>query len=328
MSLDFHREQEYLVERIEPEEAYEDLLKFPKYLEIETTNACNARCPMCTIADWGPTAKPMTDSLFAKIASEVSDHAKEVKRVSLYRDGEPLMDKKLASRVAMVKEGGIKNVHISTNVSLLTESKSRDLLHAGLDSIILSIDSLNKEVFETIRVRLVLEEVLENALRFIDLRNKIRPETRITVRMINQELNRGEWPEYHAFWSQRLSDNDRVYGRTISNWGGQLKGFKPIDKSYEPNLPCVALWSLLDIHCNGDVPLCNIDFNNKYSNGSVVTSSIEELWLSKVMAQRREWHLRRQKGLISLCKDCNVWDEPTDGQGISAQYAEQVELLT
>ena len=124
-------------------------MKFPKYLEIETTNACNARCPMCTIADGGPTAKPMTDSLFAKIASEVSDHAKEVKRVSLYRDGEPLMDKKLASRVAMVKEGGIKNVHISTNVSLLTESKSRDLLHAGLDSIILSIDSLNKEVFET-----------------------------------------------------------------------------------------------------------------------------------------------------------------------------------
>ena len=31
---------------------FENLLEFPKYIEIETVNACNARCPMCTINDW------------------------------------------------------------------------------------------------------------------------------------------------------------------------------------------------------------------------------------------------------------------------------------
>lgn len=318
--------QDYLVRRIQPGRPYETFLNFPSYLEVETINACNARCPMCTIEDWERGAKPMTKALFTKISDELIDHASEIERVSLYRDGEPLIDKSLADRVTILKEGGIKNTHISTNVSLLTEQKSKDLLSAGLDSIILSIDSLQKEVYERIRVRLVLEEVLENALKFIEQRDKIRPETKITVRMIRQEGNEDEWPEFNAFWSEKLSEHDRVYFRNVYNWGGQLKGFSPLSLSYEPNLPCVALWSLMVIFCNGDVPLCNIDFNNKFNNGSVVNNSIQELWQSKVMRERRNWHLTGQKSKMSLCQNCNVWDEPPDGDGVSQEFADEVEL--
>ena len=73
------------------------------------------------------------------------------------------------------------------------------------------------------------------------------------------------------------------------------KNYKPIEKSFEPNLPCVVLWSLMVFFTNGDVPLCNIDFNNKYPTGSVMKNSIRELWHSKVMQQRREWHLKSKK---------------------------------
>lgn len=318
--------ENYLVKRIDSDSTYDSLLRFPSYLEIETVNACNARCPMCTIADWERGVKPMTDKLFDKIAAEIIDHSDEVKRVSLYRDGEPLIDKKLPARVAKLKDGGIKDTHISTNVSLLSESKSVDLLHAGLDSIILSIDSLNKKTYEQIRVRLIFEEVLENALNFIALRNKIRPSTRITVRMIRQEANKDEWPDYDAYWSQKLSQVDRVYSKNVYNWGGQLADYQALAPSYEPTLPCVALWSLMCIFCNGDVPLCNIDFNNKYPSGSVATHSIAELWRSKVMNQRRELHLSGNKSGITLCQNCNVWDEPVDTEGVSSQYGELVEL--
>lgn len=317
---------EYLTRRINPGGTYQELLTFPSYLEIETVNACNARCPMCTIADWERGHAPMRDQLYEKIAAELIDHAEEIKRVSLYRDGEPLLDRKLPQRVAMLKEGGIKNVMISTNVSLLNEARSKDLLHAGLDTVIMSIDSLDKEVFESIRVRLNFEEVMENALRFIELRKEIRPQTKIWVRLIRQESNKNEWPDFHKYWSQRLLDHDRVYFHNIFNWGGQLKGFKPIAGSFEPNLPCVALWSLLVIFCNGDVPLCNVDFNNKYPTGSVLTNSIEELWQSKTMLQRRKWHLTGHKATISLCENCNVWDEAPSRDSVSAQYASDVGL--
>jgi sulfatase maturation enzyme AslB (radical SAM superfamily) len=318
--------QEYLARRIMPGGTYEDLVRFPRYLEIETVNVCNARCPMCTIADWERGHTPMKDALYKKIASEVIEHSDQVKRVSLYRDGEPLIDKKLASRTAVLKDGGVKEVAISTNVSLLDGSRSYDLLHAGMDTVIMSIDSLNKEVFESIRVRLVFEEVMENVHRFIQLRNQIRPETRIWMRMIRQAENKDEWPDYQRYWSRYVGDQDRIYYRNIFNWGGQLDGFTPIAKSFEPNLPCVALWSLMVIFCNGDVPLCNVDFNNKYPTGSVLTQSIEELWQSKVVAERRDLHLTGQKSKISLCDNCNVWDESPIGDGISGQYATEMEL--
>jgi len=318
--------QEYLTRRIKPGHSYAELLRFPAYLEIETINACNARCPMCTIADWERGYSPMTDELFNKISAEVIEHAEDVERVSLYRDGEPLIDKKLPERVATLKDGGIKTTAITTNVSLLDEAKAKDLLRAGLDLFILSIDSLEKEVFESIRVRLKFEEVLENALRLIELRNEIRPESKIWVRMIRQPSNEHEWPHFNDFWSPRLSNQDRVYYHNIHNWGGQLKGFKPVTGTYEPALPCVALWSLMVVFCNGDVPLCNVDFNNKFPTGSVLTSSLEDLWQSKIMNQRRDWHMAGEKYQVSICKNCNVWDEPPDIESISGEYADQVGL--
>ena len=328
MHLDPKRAKEYLNRRISPGERYEDLLSFPRFLEIETVNACNARCPMCTIDDWQRHTPTMKDDLFKRIADEIIDHRDVVKRVSLYRDGEPLLDKKLPDRVAILKDGGVNATSISTNVSLLTEDRSLALLEAGLDMIIMSVDSLDKEVFESIRVRLKLQEVLANALKFIELRDKIRPQTRIYMRMIRQEGNEDEWPSYEAYWRPKLAENDRLYYHNIFNWGGQLNGFSAIEGSYEPRLPCVALWSLLVIFGDGRVPLCNVDYNNVYPTGNVLENSIEELWRSKIMNERREQHLTGKKACISLCEHCNVWDEgQITNESISPHYSEQVALV-
>lgn len=318
--------EEYLVRRISPQETHGQLVSFPRYIEIETVNVCNARCPMCTIDDWERGVQPMTDELFEKIAAEVIANADVVRRVSLYRDGEPLIDKKLAARVKRLTDGGVKNTAISTNVSLLNEARAKQLLESGLSLIILSIDSMKKDVFEAIRVRLKFEEVLENALGLIRLRDQMQAKTKIWVRMIRQESNQDEWPAYEAYWSKRLGPMDRVYYHNIFNWGGQLKDYKPIASSFEPNLPCVALWSLLVIFCNGDVPLCNVDYNNKYPTGNVRDHTIAELWRSKIMNDRRALHLSGQKGAISLCANCNVWDEPPDSQRISSEYASEVDM--
>lgn len=325
--MDMDKAQEYLNRRISPTESYADLVRYPRYVEVETVNACNARCPMCTIADWERGAPTMKDEVFTKIAADLIAHKDEIKRVSLYRDGEPLLDKKMASRIATLKQGGIKQVSISTNVALLTEKVSVALLEAGLDILIMSVDSLKKEVYEGIRVRLNFEETMENALRFAALRDRINPSTQIWMRMIRQESNKDEWPAYETFWKERLAPTDRIYHHNVFNWGGQLQGFKPITTSYEPNLPCVALWSLMVIFANGDVPLCNVDYNNKYPLGNVLEHSVSELWQSKLMAERRQMHVDGRKACITLCDKCNVWDESEGTENpLSPLYAEQVAL--
>ena len=56
--------EKYLLGRIDKDSKINDLLRFPRFFEIETVNACNARCPMCTIDDWQRKTPTMKDSLF------------------------------------------------------------------------------------------------------------------------------------------------------------------------------------------------------------------------------------------------------------------------
>ena len=168
---------------------------------------------------------------------------------------------------------------------------------------------MDKEIFESIRVRLKFEEVRDNAINFLKIRDKIRPNCRVWIRMIRQENNKDEFPSYLNFWKQYASPVDRVYYHNIFNCGGQLDDFNPIEETYEPKLPCVALWSLMVFFSNGDVPLCNVDYNNKYQTGSILDNSIQEIWQSKIAKQRREIHLSGEKSQFSICKNCNVWDE-------------------
>ena len=143
--------ENYLIRRIDKQKkSLKDFSSFPSYIEIETVNACNARCPMCTINDWERNYPVMRDDVFNKLSEELIENKKFLKRVSLYRDGEPLIDKKLADRVSKFTDNGILNTSIATNVSLLDEKRSKDLLEAGLGLVIMSIDSLEKDIFEKI----------------------------------------------------------------------------------------------------------------------------------------------------------------------------------
>ena len=91
--------ENYLIRRIDSNSTYNQLLDYPKYIEIETVNACNARCPMCTINDWERNYPVMKDDVWNKVSEDIIEHKKLLKRVSLYRDGEPLIDKKMPKRI-------------------------------------------------------------------------------------------------------------------------------------------------------------------------------------------------------------------------------------
>ena len=321
------RSREYLRRRISPDEDFEALLGFPRFFEIETVNTCNARCPMCTIESWTRHSPVMSMDLFTKIADEIGEYAGQVHRVSLFKDGEPLLDKKLHLRIALLKERGVENVAIHTNVSLLDEKRAPALLEAGLDEITLSIDSLDKEIFEEIREGLSLEVVLENAVKFIELRNRIRPQSQIKVRMIKQDSNRDEWEAYEAFWQGKLAPHDRCFTHNIHNWGGQLEGHKHVAESLQPQVPYLSLWSAMVIFADGDVPMCTVDFNNTYPTGSVLKNTIKELWDSPVMVERRQTHMEHRRGVFPSCRTCNVWDEPSDFEKLFDDYVKQMAYL-
>ena len=86
----------------------------------------------CTINDWERNYPVMKDDVWNKVSDDIIENKKLIKRVSLYRDGEPLIDKKMAMRINKLNENGIKNTSIATNVSLLNEKRAVDLFRGRL----------------------------------------------------------------------------------------------------------------------------------------------------------------------------------------------------
>ena len=141
-------------------------------------------------------------------------HRDHVEKVMLYLDGEPLMDKKLPERIRRMKEAGVKTVNIASNAGLLDEKLGKALIDAGLDEVFISIDSLKKDVYEEIRVRLDFDTVYQNTVNFIALRDKMKSDLVIRINMVLQELNKDEGPTFQEHFQKlfALARHKNIFG--------------------------------------------------------------------------------------------------------------------
>ena len=273
-------------------DSIEDALYFPRFVQLETTRLCNAKCPMCLIDQWDKATPFMADDLFEKIARELEDFAHWIRWVCIQKAGEPLLDKKIAKRIRRLKDGGIKTVTMSTNASALTEKKGRELLEAGLDELMISFDAVDKETYE-----------------------KIRPETRIRVKGVTfhdpdaakQIELRDRW---QAFWRNLQKPHDRIYMKVAHNWGNQIEwdGFIP-EFPQDVFHPCVMPWSTIQITAMGTLCLCSHDFDGVFDLGSVSEKSIVEMWRGESLSRVRELHASGERNRIWLCRGCLTYEE-------------------
>lgn len=285
------------------------LNRFPKYFLIETINTCNARCIMCGI-DFDQKVKAiMDDALFARIVEEIGRHRGHVEKVMLYLDCEPLLDKKLPARIAQMKRAGVKIVNIASNASILNERRARAILDAGLDEIYITLDSLKKDVYEAIRVRLKFEDVYNNILGFLKLRDRLRPEVRVRIQMILQALNHDEAAAFRAHWKDRVGPNDQIVVQKAHNWANAVDVMRFGDESEINAYPCIALWGTLVIHVDGKVAMCCMDTESKHLLGHLGTESIESIWQGEAMRHLREMHTTGRRHEIAMCDGCTLWRE-------------------
>jgi len=288
----------------------EECLYFPQYFEVETIRACNARCIMCTIKDWDHNNHSnMTVELFEKFVEEVRKYNGWIKSISLSRDGEPTLDKYLPSRVAMLKEAGILEVTFVTNSQLLTEELGVNLLKNGLDDIMISMDSIKKETFEKIRIGLNYDTVINNILKFIEIRDKINPSMKIRIRMVVVEENRNEVNDWLTFWTGKIGRQDKAYVMPKHSWGNQLYKEHEDAVEFYAHKPCVSPFSSMSIHVDGKVGLCATDYNLKYLMGDFTEQTIEEIWRNKGFMNVRLLHAGKKRNEIQLCRGCHIWDK-------------------
>ncbi|HJV36474.1 radical SAM/SPASM family putative metalloenzyme maturase [Geomonas sp.] len=179
------------------------LLARPSKLFVETTTRCNLGCLMCVkqSCDHGIAEGDMSASTFAALEPAFPN----LSALILNGIGEPLINPLLddfvgRARRLMPADGWIG---FQSNGLLLTELRAVSLLHAGLDRLCLSIDSISPETFRKLREGGEVEDV-QHAFTALAAAKRTtgRTDFKIGVEFVVTRANLRELPDALA-WAVR-----------------------------------------------------------------------------------------------------------------------------
>jgi sulfatase maturation enzyme AslB (radical SAM superfamily) len=284
----------------------------PSRVVIETVFGCNARCPMCLIEHMTERGKGvMSMEKFETLVDRLVPYRNQITMLDLFGLGEPLLDRFLPKRVALLKNRGFTGVAVSTNAHLLDLEWRRQLLAGGVDTILVSIDGATRAVHETARPRTNFDRVVSNVEAAIRERDTGNYKTRFVIRFIQQKHNAQEWEAYRAFWKSRINEkrNDLVLRYHMHDWSGQTGGDAARIENNDPfaTQPCHHLFEKLVILANGKVALCFEDLlDGKYGFGNAFDTDPIDLFNAKPLNKLRELHSAGKKSQHKLCGHCTV----------------------
>lgn len=271
-------------------------------LNIEVTNKCNANCVFCFREEYKEVPKggllyEPTIEWIERIAKHSTYKRNRLKRINFGVTGEPLLNPDLVDFIKYAR-GFSDEVRISTNLMLLNERKSYELLEAGLNKICFSIDECEKERFEALRRKEVFETVYNNAVRFKEIRDQGNFKCDILLSPVLCNENRHRQFIIKRFWKKALSVD--------AEFSQEIPIGKIIDRVqpwYDPrDIPQCT--NMVVIKSNGDICTCCFDVFNESPVGNIYhAESFNDILGSKELEVFR-LNLLKLKDIPSYCKIC------------------------
>jgi MoaA/NifB/PqqE/SkfB family radical SAM enzyme len=251
--------------------------------------------------------KTMSFELFKSIADGMLEFQDKVKVLRLYKDGEPLLNKRLVDMVKYAKDiGASERIDTTTNASLLTPEKGKALADAGLDRINISIEGVNNEQYKSFSdVRLEFDRIVENVRSFYEVRGgcemlvKINGDT-----LTNDDKNKfmevfGDitdkiyiehimscWPNFDMAEVESNQDYG-IYGQEIS----------------EVNACAYPFYSFA-VNSDGLVSLCFLDWSRKLVLGDLKSENIVDIWTGRRMKNFQRMFLKGMRKSHPICGNC------------------------
>ena len=143
----------------------------PFRLWVEPTSHCNLRCIMCPNKDLPREQKGFMDwTLYRKIIDEASEYVFDI---HLLHRGESLLHPDFFKMAQYAHDKGL-TVKFHTNGTLLDEEKAYKLINSGIDQFSFSFDGYQKETYERIRVGGSFEKTVNNIVRFLEIKKKLK----------------------------------------------------------------------------------------------------------------------------------------------------------
>ena len=288
----------------------------PWFVSIEPASVCNLSCIQCPVGqgDIARNNKFMDMNDYKGLLEEISG---TTTLLSLFFQGEPLMHKNFTE---FVRYAAGKKIYTqtSTNAQLMTEEVCRDLVDAGLDRIIISLDGSDQESYSTYRREGDIQKVTQG----IRILNRMREQAGsrkplIVVQFLVFRHNRDqvtdvkkmannlgadriwiksaqiEYPETADEWIPEGHDQSRYEKNDLGNW--KLRG--------KIRNRCRRLWQTMVVTSDGLVVPCCFDKRATYTMGQAGQQSITRIWKGRGYQDFRRKVLSSRKE-IEMCTNC------------------------
>jgi N-acetylglucosaminyl-diphospho-decaprenol L-rhamnosyltransferase len=292
---------------------------YPYIVQIEPTNRCNPAYPFYPSGrrELRREGRGIRFEEYRPVVDELADY---LLLLVLYDWGEPLLNQDFPKMVQYAKERGIRTMTSSNGHALNNEAFVAEIMKGGLDTLIVSVDSLDQKTYELFRKNGDIGKVMEGIRKTVSLKRRIRAKTRINMRMVVTRYNEGE--------IGKMRDVARSLGvdvfsiRTVNpNSGGILgddsrivpanpryRRYKykkgTMDKIHITGC-CHYVWSLANISANGNVLGCCYDYDGLMTMGNIHKESFRAIWDGKVARGIRE-KVWSNKDSILRCRDCDI----------------------
>ena len=275
---------------------------YPIYLLIEPVSACNLRCIMCFQIDESFTSNNefmgmMDFKLFKKIIDDAVKGG--TKAITLASRGEPTLHPKLGEMLEYCT-GKFFELKINTNATRLSEKLIHQILKSGVTNVVFSVDSYTKDEYESIRVKGVFEQVVNNIKKFKEIREEFYPNSRCETRVSGVKIDEKQDPEkFRIFWQDYV---DNVVMIEMENRWDTYHNSKDI---MAPGA-CNYLWERMYIWYDGLCNPCDIDYKSELSAGTIKEQSIREIWNSDKYNNLRKIHSDGKRNELYPCDRCPV----------------------
>ncbi|WGM88537.1 MAG: radical SAM protein [Candidatus Bathyarchaeum tardum] len=300
---------------------------FPYYLTIETGNLCPLRCSLCPTGQrkQGLPQGFLSFENYKKIIDELADY---ILILELYNWGEPFLNKDF---FRMVRYARRHNIFVTTSSSLnvFDDQICNDLLHSGLNVLMVSLDGASQETVETyqrgndfIKVFGNLKQIIKEK-RALNLRKPLLQWRFFVTKFNEKELLKAEQlaedvgVDYLEL-AKLLCDMSQRFFLDAKSQFENVKKWLPKDQRYSAysiasgkrkNVivkDCSSLWTRSVINWDGNVfPCCGV-YSEKWSFGNVFTDGFFAIWNNDAYRASRETvafdKTRKQKKTV--CQIC------------------------
>lgn len=289
---------------------------FPGRINVELTNHCNQRCPLCPRQEFTRQLGFMAPEVFARV---VTDCARHDTRLWLHFLGEPLLHRGLVAMIRSAKDAGVREVGLSTNAVTLHGALAERLLESGLDRLECSLDADDPVTFRAMRGRDHFARVQRNVRAFLLRKRELgRPRPITSIQLMRTPAVERSLARLVEAWRPFLGPDDFVMTIVPATFAGAIDVPVP-PASGRP--PCRWLFSSLMVLWDGTVTMCGADWDARAPLGNVRDRSLSELWHGAALAARRRAHLAGRFADVALCGACEDW-RLADGHGYVNALAE------